>query len=241
MTELSRCLQALQQEADPVYRQRILRWFKTAPGQYAAHDRFLGVAMPRLRALERTLPTLDDASLNALLQRPENEARMLAWLHLCRRYRQEPESALQLAWAERRAMNNWNLVDTAAPQLFGRELMRAPAFASELRRLTHSNNLWERRIALVSCLYPVRQGEIRFCLEQAERLLDDRHDLIHKALGWLLREVGKRQRSALETFLQRHRDRLPRTSLRYAIERFSADERRFWLARPDSQQQKPEQ
>ncbi len=231
MSQLSDCLQQLHDAADPDYRTAVLRWFKTAPGQYAAHDRFLGVSMPKLRALEKSLQPLCAEVIEALLLQPENEARMLAWLALVRHYRSEPETTLALAWRWRLQMNNWNLVDTAAPHLFGRELLRTPTFANPLEALTASDNLWERRISIVSCLYPVRQGELAFCLQQAEKLLGDSEDLIHKAIGWLLREVGKQDRARLQAFLDAQLRQLPRTSLRYAIERFSAEERRYWLAR----------
>ena len=126
-------------------------------------------------------------------------------------------------------MNNWDLVDASAATLLG-----ASVAAGDLRRLDRlagSSSLWERRIAMIATLHHTKAGNVVPALHVAERLLGDRHDLIHKAVGWMLREVGKRDRAALEGFLDAHYDRLPRTTLRYAIERFSEAERRAYLAR----------
>jgi len=207
------------------------RFFKTGPGEYAAGDRFLGIPVPRLRRLTQRYTGLSRAALRALLASALHEERCAALLILTRQYEAGAPRTRSALFAfclrHARRINNWDLVDLAAPQIIGRHLVdrsRAP-----LRRLARSPCLWERRIAIVATLAFIRRGDIAETLRLAPRLLDDPEELIHKALGWMLREVGKRDRAALEAFLRKHAERLPRVTLRYAIERFPRRDRRRWL------------
>lgn len=223
-------------------RARVSRsFFKTGPGQYGEGDRFLGVTVPEIRALAKRAQGLEDHELELLLASPWHEERLLALLVLVRRYERGNDEEKREACAFYRrsfaAVNNWDLVDLSAWQILGREL-RAHARAAvprELLTLARSPVLWERRIAMVATFAWTKDGEAAPALAIAERLLGDREDLMHKAVGWMLREVGKRaSRAELEGFLEEHAHEMPRTALRYAVEHFDAEARTHWLARKRS-------
>jgi 3-methyladenine DNA glycosylase AlkD len=207
------------------------RYFKTGPGQYGAGDIFLGIRVPDLRRLAQQHHTLPLVEAEKLLRSGVHEDRSLALLILvetaARGDAALKEQIFDLYLANTRHVNNWDLVDVSAPQLVGAYLEgrdRKP-----LDRLAGSNSLWERRIAVLATLHFIRHGDFADTLRIAERLLTDREDLIHKAVGWMLREVGKRDEAALEGFLRRHARAMPRTMLRYAIERFPEAQRRAYL------------
>jgi len=215
-------------------RAEINRWFfKTGPGQYGEGDRFLGVSVPALRLIARKYDDLPLDSTRTLLKSPWHEERLLALLILTRQYaradRRRRSSLYRFYLRHSRWINNWDLVDLSAAQIVGTELdsvSRAP-----LRRLARSKSLWERRIAIVATYHYIRQRQFDDTLAIAEILLGDDHDLIHKAVGWMLREVGKRDRPTEERFLQKHGSVMPRTMLRYSIERFPLRLRRTYLRR----------
>lgn len=222
----------LRRAADPTRARLLQGFFKTGPGQYGEGDRFLGLRLPAIRALARESRDLPLDEIGRLLASPWHEARLLALVILADAYakadpvRQRAIYRLYISSTDR--INNWDLVDVSAPRIVGAHLFarsRAP-----LARLAKSTSLWERRIAILATLYFITRGEVEDTLAIARTLLDDRHDLIHKAVGWMLREVGKRNRGALEGFLHRYAPTMPRTALRYAIERFSSRERRRYLA-----------
>ena len=207
------------------------RFYKTGPGQYAEGDVFLGVSVPVVRGLAREFRAMPLGEVERLLKSPAHEARLLALLILVESVRRCDEARRVAVYdvylRNTASVNNWALVDTSAPAVVGGHLADRPR--TPLDTLAGSASLWERRIALVATLHFIRRGESADTLRIARRLLADRHDLIHKATGWMLREVGKRDRSALEGFLDRHLADMPRTALRYAIERFPADRRRAYL------------
>jgi 3-methyladenine DNA glycosylase AlkD len=209
------------------------RFFKTGPGQYGEGDLFLGIKIPPLRALAKQHRDADLATIVALLGSKYHEERMFALLLLMQCYNTADERGKQAVYdlylGSTRHINNWDLVDVSAPHIVGRHLEARPRKA--LQRMAKSESLWERRIAMVSTLHFIRRNDFTDTLRIAEMLLDDRHDLMHKAVGWMLREVGKRDQSTLETFLQHHYPRLPRTTLRYAIERFDPALREQYLKR----------
>jgi 3-methyladenine DNA glycosylase AlkD len=221
--------EALARLANPADAAFLQRYFKTGPGDYAEGDRFLGIRVPALRALARTRRGLPLGELRALLNSPWHEARLLALLVLVHQY--ERASADQRALihqtylTERAHVNNWDLVDLSAPTLVGRHLFelsgpdREQKARSVLAELAGSASLWDRRIAMLATQYFIRQGQFDLTLYVAEILLHDEHDLIHKAVGWMLREVGKRDRAREEAFLRRHYREMPRTMLRYAVEK----------------------
>ncbi len=209
------------------------KWFfKTGPGQYGEGDRFLGITVPQLRAIARTHRDLPLNAAAALLGSRWHEERLLALLILVDRYRRgdEPTRAAihRLYLDHTPAINNWDLVDSSAPQIVGAHLEARDR--SILRRLARSPSVWERRIAMLATYHYIRKDDFADALAIAALLLHDGHDLIHKAVGWMLREIGNRDRAAAERFLRRHARSMPRTMLRYAIERFPEPLRRKYMA-----------
>jgi 3-methyladenine DNA glycosylase AlkD len=217
---------------DPVRAVHSLRFFKTGPGQYGEGDKFLGLTVPMMRGLVRKYRDLDDASALKLLGSSWHEERLVALLFLVEGYDRGDESRrnrIHRAYlANTRQINNWDLVDASAEYIVGPHLDAEEI--APLERLARSKNMWERRIAIVSTFHFIKRNEFRPTLKIAELLLRDTHDLIHKAVGWMLREVGKRDRKALDGFLKKHYQRMPRTMLRYAIERHPERVRKQYLA-----------
>jgi len=209
-----------------------LRFFKTGPGQYGEGDRFLGLTVPEMRKIARKYRELSDEAALELLASPWHEERLVALLLLVDGYERgddDRRKTIHRAYlGNARWINNWDLVDLSASQIVGRHLEAKDI--KLLERLARSKNVWERRIAIVSTFAFLKRDDVQPTLKIAEILLGDSHDLIHKAVGWLLREVGKRDRGALDRFLQKHYDRIPRTALRYAIERHPQNIRKKYLA-----------
>ena len=209
-----------------------LRYFKTGPGEYGEGDKFLGVAAPDLRKLAREGQDLKAADVRKLLTSEWHEERALGLLILVRQFERGDaatrDRVYDLYLRHTRHINNWDLVDCSAPPIVGAHL--AAKSRKPLRQLAKSSSLWERRIAIVATQFLIRRGEFDDALAIAEMLLDDREDLIHKATGWMLREVGDRDRAALERFLDRNAARMPRTALRYALEKFPETARRRYMA-----------
>src|SRR5690348_2577373 len=207
------------------------RYFKTGPGQYGEGDVFLGVRVPALRKLAMEFRALVEGEVLSLLGSEFHEARLLALLIWVRATSRGDEATRRRVYdlylANTRSVNNWDLVDASAREIVGGYLHdkdRGP-----LHRLARSASLWERRIAIVATHYFIARHDFADTLGIAGLLLGDPHDLIHKAAGWMLREVGKRDRAALEGFLRAHHRSMPRTMLRYAIERLPSDVRRAYL------------
>ena len=218
--------------ADPG-RAKASRWFfKTGPGQYGEGDRFLGISVPVLRQLTREFENLPLVEIRALLKSGWHEERLLALLVLVRQYGRadaKMRNAIYRCYLGSRArINNWDLVDCSAPQIVGAHLDAGGR--RFLRQLARSPSLWDRRIAVLATFHYIRNGQFDDSLAIARMLLADHEDLIHKAVGWMLREIGKRDQAVLEQFLQAHAERMPRTALRYAIERFPQPLRRRYLA-----------
>jgi 3-methyladenine DNA glycosylase AlkD len=217
--------------ADPARAATLQRFFKTGRGQYAEGDVFIGVTVPQVRAVVRAAGTVALGQITALLRSRVHEERLLALLLLVEAFDRgtetERRAIYRLYLSSTAYINNWDLVDASAPRIIGcglQDRSRAP-----LHRLARSASLWERRIAVLATLAFIRRGEFDETFRVADLLLDDRHDLIHKAVGWMLREVGNRDGAAARRFLQPRYRRLPRTMLRYAIEKFSERERRHYL------------
>jgi 3-methyladenine DNA glycosylase AlkD len=227
----SDALAALRQRGDAATASFLQGFFKTGPGEYGEGDRFLGIRVPEVRRLARDFRDLPIEELDRLLQSEWHEARLMALVLLVRAYDRGDGAVRQRVYdlylARLAHVNNWDLVDASAPHIVGRHLetrQRGP-----LARLARGATVWERRVAIVATLHLIRTGDFGETLGIAEMLLDDPHDLIHKATGWMLREVGKREQSVLEGFLTRHYPRMPRTMLRYAIERLPPERRRAYL------------
>ncbi|MFA7257464.1 MAG: DNA alkylation repair protein [Kiritimatiellales bacterium] len=205
------------------------RFFKTGPGQYGEGDHFLGIKVPVLRTLakEHRDTLLDDAV--ELLQSPLHEVRLLALLIMILQSEQRKnETAIYRAYlANTHRINNWDLVDLTAAQIVGAHLFEKDR--KPLYRLAKSKSLWERRIAIIATFYFIRRNQFDDTLAIADLLLNDKEDLMHKAVGWLLREVGKRDLKAEEKFLLPRYKQMPRTMLRYAIEKFPEPKRLAYL------------
>ena len=224
----------LARHKNPAQEKNLRRFFKTGPGEYGEGDVFWGLTVPQVRAVLAGFPEVSLGMADELLDSPVHEARFFAVAALVREYARGEEGTraaifdFYLAKTDR--INNWDLVDASAPGIVGRHLPPGRG-RRELGRLVRSASLWERRVAMVATLAHIRQGNLANTFWLAERLLDDPEDLMHKAAGWMLREAGKRDAEALREFLARQAARMPRTMLRYAIEKFPAAERRAWLGR----------
>lgn len=207
------------------------RFFKTGHGQYGEGDVFLGITVPILRKLAREYTNISLETTGALLTHPFHEARLLALLVLIRTFSRgtaiERQEIFDIYLAHTRFINNWDLVDLSAPHIVGAHL--ADQDRHMLTGMADSQILWERRIAIISTFHFIRNGEFEDTLTLSERLLRDREDLIHKAVGWMLREVGKRNQILLESWLKSRYQQMPRTMLRYAIEKFPPDKRLSYL------------
>ena len=224
-------LERLRSLADPGSAAVLRRFFKTGPGQYGEGDSFLGIRVPAQRRLARELATMSVSQAGKLLRSEEHEARSVALMILSMQYARGDERArkaiYELYLASTRFINNWDLVDSSAAQIVGAHLFdgdKAP-----LTKLARSADLWERRIAIIATLHFIRQMQFAETLRIATLLLHDEHDLIHKAVGWMLREVGKRDLASEKRFLDVYASTMPRTMLRYAIERFPEDVRQSYL------------
>lgn len=231
-----RCMQRrLEALNDPEQAAFLQRFFKTGPGEYGEGDRFLGVRVPQVRDLVRefrSAATVDQAL--PLLDSPWHEVRLLGLLLMVERFRRgdgAERRAVYDGYLERiDRVNNWDLVDSSAPHIIGQYLLEVPN-DSLLNRLIASPILWRRRIALLSTHAFIRIGRYRPTLRLVEQVMDDSEPLIHKAAGWMLREIGKRDPTLLRQFLNAHCRQMPRTMLRYAIERLTKRERSRYLAR----------
>jgi 3-methyladenine DNA glycosylase AlkD len=206
-------------------------FFKTAPGQYGAGDRFLGIRVPDLRNLAAKHRAVPLAAVSGMLRSKWHEERLLALIILVRQYRAagpaQKGAIFRLYLRSTDRINNWDLVDSSAEHIVGAHLYEGGR--ARLLKLARSKSLWERRIAIIATAHYIRRDEFGDTLKIARVLRDDPHDLIHKAVGWMLREVGKRDRKVEEKFLRQHAARMPRTMLRYAIERFPQALRRRYL------------
>jgi 3-methyladenine DNA glycosylase AlkD len=217
--------------ADPERAKSLTWFFKTGKGEYAEGDRFLGLTVPNLRRIALKYRALRLEDLARLLQSPLHEYRLAALEILVAQFERGDEPKRQEIAAfylgQTARINNWDLVDASAPYILGEYLLTRPR--ELLDHLASSDNVWERRIAIVSTFAFIKKGDIKETFRISERLLADRHDLIHKATGWALREAGKVSPSALLRFLSKHYMNVPRTTLRYAIERFPPEQRKQLL------------
>lgn len=231
MTDLSRLYQEFRRLADPVKTAQEQRFFKTGPGEYAAADKFIGVSVPQQRQLAKKYHDLPLSDIWVLLESPVHEHRLTALFVLCLKFKKKDETLRKQivdGYLKRaRFVNNWDLVDSSAQHLLGVWLLDKPR--SILDRLAKSQLIWERRIAIISTLTFIRHGQYDDTLRLAKILLSDDHDLMHKATGWMLREVGNRDRKSLLSFLDQYTKQMPRTMLRYAIEKLPEPQRIEYL------------
>ncbi len=213
----------------------LARFFKTGPGQYGAGDVFLGIKVPVTRKIALKYIDLDFPAISKLLASEYHEARLAALLILVAKYqktkdRKVKEKIAKFYLRHTKRINNWDLVDLSAPKILGDYFWAAAQKDEILHKLARSKNLWERRIAMLSTFAFIQKGRADESLVIAKQLLSDEHDLMHKAVGWMLREVGKRvSKKKLTSFLDKEIKNIPRTALRYAIEHFSPAEREHYL------------
>lgn len=214
--------------ADPERAKNLAWFFKTGKGQYGYGDKFIGITVPVIRRIAHRYVALPLEEVGKLLASPIHEHRFAALEILVAKYKGNEQAVYDFYLKNTRWVNNWDLVDTSAPYIVGEHLLTRPRRV--LYKLAKSRSLWEHRIAMVSTMPLIRAGQLEDTFAIAKILLSDDHDLIHKAVGWMLREAGKRDAPALVRFLEQHYERMPRTTLRYAIERFPAAERERILA-----------
>jgi 3-methyladenine DNA glycosylase AlkD len=219
--------------ADPEKAAFFPRFFKAGPGEYAEGDQFMGVTVPAQRIIAKQFRGLPQDQLDILLADPIHECRLTAILivvdHFQRsRQRSDKKACLDYLLSRTQFINNWDLVDSCAYQVVGTYLCQE-SDRSVLDRLAASSNLWEQRMAVVANKALIKQHEFAPLLKLAKKLLKHKHDLIHKAVGWMLREVGEQDSDELLRFLDKHAPQMPRTMLRYAIEKLPKPQRRAYL------------
>ncbi len=205
------------------------KFFKTKPGEYGEGDVFLGVTVPETRKLAKKYSFLGIKETTSLLHSKFHEKRLLALLIMINKFQNEnnKEKIYKLYLKNTKYINNWDLVDLSAYKIVGEYLANKPK--DDLHKLAESKCLWEKRISIISTFSFIKNNEFKETLKIAEMLLKDNHDLIHKAVGWMLREVGKRDLKLEKRFLNKHYKEMPRTMLRYAIEKFPEKERKQYL------------
>jgi 3-methyladenine DNA glycosylase AlkD len=221
------------QLSDP-HRAKNLSWFfKTGKGQYGEGDIFLGIPVPEQRKIAKRYVDLSLEDLHELLNSKVHEHRFTALVILISKYRKAEESGKKEIFdfyiRNTENVNNWDLVDLSAPRIVGDYLINRER--SILYKLAKSDSLWERRISILSTFTFIYNNDFEDALNISELLLHDEHDLIHKAVGWALREIGKRDQNVEERFLAKHCLHMPRTMLRYAIEKFDEEKRKRYLNR----------
>ena len=225
----------LRQVAD-IPKEKTTVFFKTGVGQYAQHDQFIGATVPAVRKIAKKYLHIPLEEIELLLNSSINEERLLALLILVNQYQKaEHDTKIELYELYLRNLpqvNNWNLVDSSAHLIIGAHLVNADK--QILLQLAESELLWNRRIAIVATWYFIRKNDLEWTFKIAQILLNDHHDLIHKAVGWMLREAGKKDQNCLKLFLNEHAFKMPRTMLRYAIEKFPEHQRKEYLLRSKS-------
>lgn len=208
-----------------------LVFFKTSAGDYAEHDRFIGVSVPSIRKIAKEFFDLEMDNIQILIKSPFNEERLLALILLVNQYQKADPTLRQRIYDfylhNIQYVNNWNLVDASAHLIVGMHLYRGNK--DKLLNLAKSKVLWERRIAIVATWYFIRQQDLSSTYKISKLLINDEHDLIHKAVGWMLREAGKRDQEKLIAFLDKYATKMPRTMLRYSIEKFPEAKRKAYL------------
>ncbi len=228
---LNSLIRELEEKSSRDKANHLQRFFKTGKSEYGEGDIFIGLTMPQQREIAKKYYGLSLPKLRELLKSRIHEHRMTALIILVEKYKKsserEKENIFGLYLANTDRINNWDLVDLSCPGIVGNFLLNKDK--KILYELAHSENLWKRRIAIVSTYSFIKKGEFDDTLAISEMLLGDKHDLMHKAVGWMLREVGKRDENILEKFLKEHHSELPRTTLRYAIERFDEEKRKKFL------------
>ncbi len=223
---------ALEQQKNPAKAKILAGFFKTGKGEYGFGDVFLGITVPEQRKIAQRFKDLSLQHVRKLLHSNVHEHRLTGFLILIEQFErgnsEEQKQIYRFVLKNRGTINNWDLVDTAAPSIIGAYLLGKDT--KLLFTLAQSQNLWERRIAIIATYTFIKKNQFDLTLKIAAILLHDQHDLIHKAVGWMLREIGKRDLTTEEAFLNKHYHHMPRTMLRYAIERFDTKKKKFYMS-----------
>ncbi len=225
----------LQEAATPDKKEVYQRFFKTGPGEYGEGDIFIGVTVPLQRSIcKKYQDKLSLPKIQELLKSKIHEHRMCALIILVNKYKYSKNdeykaNIFNFYLKNTKSINNWDLVDISCPNIVGEFLLRNKKHRKILYELARSDDLWKKRISIVSMLYFVKYEDFEDVLALAEILLEEEHDLIHKAVGWILRELGKKDMNLLKKFLKQHYKEIPRTTLRYSVERFPEKERKNYL------------
>lgn len=218
--------------ADPIHEKQRQLFFKRGKGQYAEHDCFLGIVVPQLRRIAKLYRKVAFDVCLSLLQSSFNEERLLGLFILVDHYNKgnalDKKAIFMLYTENLNFINNWNLVDSSAHFIIGAHLFDQED-KSYLMELSLSPNLWHRRIGIISTFFFIRKNQYQWTIKLAELLLHDKHDLIHKAVGWMLREMGQKEEQYLKNFLDLHAKSMPRTMLRYSIEKLPTEERKMYM------------
>ncbi|PIZ00097.1 DNA alkylation repair protein [bacterium (Candidatus Howlettbacteria) CG_4_10_14_0_8_um_filter_40_9] len=217
----------LYKTADPERAVNFRRFFKTGKGEYGEGDQFIGITVPEIRKVAKKHKDLEIDELTELLKSPIHEERMTALIIMAMKYPKDEENIYNLYIKNTKYINNWDLVDVTCPRIVGAHLLDKPR--DILYDFASSNDIWEKRIAIISTAMFIRNNDFSDTLNISEILLNDTHDLIHKSVGWMLREVGNRDMGVEEGFLKKHYKEMPRTMLRYAIEKFPEEKRQRYL------------
>jgi len=224
-------IKEIQKEKDLKQAALLQRFFKTGPGEYGEGDKFLGIKVPVQKLIAKKYLGLNLSGIQKLLNSKTHEHRLIGLLILVDKFKKSDEKTqgdiFNFYIKNTKNINNWDLVDLTSHKIVG-------AFLEDKKRdklyeLAQSKDLWEKRISIVSCFWYIKDHDFKDALRIAEILLKDKHDLIHKAVGWALREVGKKDQEVLEGFLKKHYRKMPRTMLRYSIEKFPEDLRKGYL------------
>lgn len=223
----------LQKFANPEKAKLLQKFFKTGKGEYGEGDILLGVMVPQQRKVAKKYKGLTLNEVQELISSKIHEYRLTALFILVDKYKRSDQKTKKTIFdfylKNTNNINNWDLIDLSAPNIIGNYLLDKPR--GILYKLAKSKSLWEKRISILATAAFIRNNEYKDTLEISKILLNDRHDLIHKGIGWMLREVGKRNQAAEEKFLKKHYKNMPRTMLRYAIEKFDDKKRRFYLGK----------
>jgi 3-methyladenine DNA glycosylase AlkD len=230
---LSKLKSELKKAGNPKQARLLQRFFKTGKDQYGEGDIFLGIKVPEQRRIAKKYQDLNIKDIQELLNSKIHEHRLVALLILIQKYNKasvdEKKDIFYFYLNNTKKINNWDLVDLSAPNIVGDYLLEHYDKKQLIYSLAKSDNLWEKRISIISLFAFIRKEKFDDALAISEILLGDSHDLIHKAVGWMLREIGKKDQEILEDFLKKHYKDIPRTTLRYSIERFEEGKRKRYL------------
>lgn len=222
-------LKQIKKEANPIRAKHSARYFKTGAGEYGEGDLFLGLSNPVTQSIAKKNREASLAELSELLDSPIHEARLCALFILVNQFKkaddEQKKKLVKFYIKKKNRVNNWDLVDCSAPKILGQYCIEIDD-TSTMEKLLHSKNLWDRRIAMLSTFAFIRNNQPSIVFKYSRALLADKEDIMHKAVGWMLKETGKKDKQSLLQFIDKHGKKMPRTMLRYAIEKFSPEIRK---------------